>query len=134
MFSIARNAIDTVYRPQLSVPDLTDSQYIALMALAEKDGVSISALARTLGLRKPTLTPRLRRLEEKGLMSRETEGGNERQKNVTLRPAGLETLKGSGYVTEKVFAETGLTSDEAEQPIALGKKLVRAQVGAGSVE
>ena len=121
----ASNAIDELYRPRLSQHGLTYSQYIALMALAEEDGISISALARRLGVTKATMTPLLRRLDEKGLISRTVVEGNERQKNITLTEDGLKSLEGSCYVTEKVFAQTGLTLEEADLLISLCKKVVR---------
>lgn len=122
----ASNAIDKLYRPRLGEHDLTYSQYIALMALAEEDGISISALAQRMGVSKATMTPLLRRLDEKGLISRQMEDGNERQKNVSLTDAGRQTLEGSCYVTEKVFAKTGLSLEEAEQLISLCKKVVQS--------
>ncbi len=122
----ASNAIDKLYRPRLGAHDLTYSQYIALMALAEEDGISISALAQRMGVSKATMTPLLRRLDEKGLISRQMEDGNERQKNVSLTDAGRQTLEGSCYVTEKVFAKTGLSLEEAEQLISLCKKVVQS--------
>ncbi len=121
----ASNAIDKLYRPRLSEHDLTYSQYIALMALAEEDGISISALAQRMGVTKATMTPLLRRLDDRGLISRQMEDGNERQKNVTLTRAGREALEGSCYVTEKVFASTGLTLEEADMLISLCKKVVQ---------
>lgn len=123
----ASNAIDQLYRPRLSEHDLTYSQYIALMALAEEDGVSISSLARRMGVSAATMTPLLRRLDKKGLISRRLEHGNERQKVISLTVSGRQALEGSCYVTEKVFAETGLSLEEADTLISLCKKVVNAK-------
>ncbi len=121
----ASSAIDQLYRPLLSEHELTYSQYIVLMALAEEDGMSITELAHKMGVGKSTMTPLLRRLDENGLISRAFADGNERQKTVTLSKAGLESLQGSCYVTERVFAKTGLTLEEAEMLISLCKKVVQ---------
>ncbi len=121
----ASNAIDQLYRPLLSEHELTYSQYITLMALAEEDGISITALARRIGVGKATMTPLLRRLDEKGLISRAITEGNERQKIVKITDDGLQSLQGSCYVTEKVFANTGLTLEEADTLISLCKKVVQ---------
>ena len=77
----ASNAVGQQYQTLLKAQDLTYSQYLVLMALAEEDGVSISALAGRLEVTKATMTPLLRRLEDKGLLSREIQEGNERQKS-----------------------------------------------------
>lgn len=121
----ASHAIDQLYRPRLEAHDLTYSQYITLMALAEEDQISITALARRMGWTKATMTPLLRKLEEKALILRTVEPGNERQKTVSLTPSGLNALSGSCHVTDKVFAETGLTFDEAQTLIALCKRIAR---------
>ncbi len=121
----ASNAIDKLYRPRLSEHDLTYSQYIALMALAEEDGISISALAQRMGVTKATMTPLLRRLDDRGLISRQMEDGNERPPRSCCRWAGREALEGSCYVMQKVFAKTGLTLEEADMLISLCKKVVQ---------
>ena len=117
----ASSVIDQLYRPLLAEHDLTYSQYIALMTLAEKDGVSITALAQRMGLTKATMTPLLKRLEEKQLISRNMEDGNERQKRVLITDQGRSLLTESCYVTEQVFAKTGLTPSRAHDLIKLCK-------------
>ncbi|MCK0069652.1 MarR family winged helix-turn-helix transcriptional regulator [Kordiimonas laminariae] len=122
----ASNAIDQLYRPLLNEHGLTYTQYITLMALAEEDGITITELATKIGVGKATMTPLLRRLDDKGLISRTIPKGNERQKIVEITDAGLSSLEGSCYVTDKVFSETGLTDSEAVTLISLCKKLVKA--------
>ena len=121
----ASNAIDNLYRPRLAEHELTYSQYITLMSLANEDNVSITQLASRVGLGKATMTPLLRSLDEKGLVTRTTVAGNERQKVVVLTEAGLEALQGSCYVTENVFSLTGLTAKEADVLISLCKKIAK---------
>ena len=95
------------------------------MALAEEDGVSISALADRLEVTKATMTPLLRRLEDKGLLSREFQEGNERQKVVTLTKAGRSIWMKSCGVSSDVFAGTGLTKAEADEVVRLCAKITR---------
>ena len=121
----ASNAVGQQYQTLLKAQDLTYSQYLVLMALAEEDGVSISALAGRLEVTKATMTPLLRRLEDKGLLSREIQEGNERQKVVTLTKAGRNIWMKSCGVSSDVFAGTGLTKAEADEIVRLCAKITR---------
>lgn len=122
----ASNTIDQYYRPLLEEHDLTYAQYIVLMALAEKDNVSITSLANRLGLSKATMTPLLRRLEGRNLLRREMAEGDERQKFIHLTPEGRELWSESCKVTDKVFEKTKLTPDEAATLVALCKRITRS--------
>ena len=120
----AANTIDDLYRPLLAEHGLTYAQYIALMALAEEDGVSITHLANRLGVAKATMTPMLKRLEEKNLITRRMVRNNERQKSVTITNEGRALLSTSCQATELVFSRTGLTQAQADELIALCKMVV----------
>lgn len=122
----ASNALGQQYQTLLKAQDLTYSQYLVLMALAEEDGISISSLASRLEVSKATMTPLLRRLETKGLLSREIQEGNERQKVVTLTEAGRSIWIKSCGVSSEVFAGTGLTKTEADEVIRLCAKIARS--------
>ncbi len=117
----ASNRISDHYRPLLAAHDLTYAQYTALMALAEEDGVSITHLAGRLRVAKASMTPLLRRLEEKNLITRGMEDDNERQKSVRITDQGRALLGTSCHATELVFQQTGLTQQQADDLIALCK-------------
>ncbi len=121
----ASNAIDQMYRPLLEAYDLTYTQYIVLMALAERDDVSITELADRLGVSKATMTPLLRRLEDKKLLTRQIEDGNERQKRIKITPEGRAAFSDSCHVTDKVFSKTKLSPDQAGDLIALCKEITK---------
>lgn len=119
----ASNRISDLYRPLLAEHGLTYAQYTTLMALAEEDGVSITHLAKRLGVANATMTPLLRKLEDKSLVTREMDGESERQKSITITDAGRGLLARSCRATELVFARTGLTQKQADELIALCKKI-----------
>ncbi|WP_306141739.1 MarR family winged helix-turn-helix transcriptional regulator [Roseibium sp. MMSF_3412] len=119
----ASNRISDLYRPLLAEHGLTYAQYTTLMALAEEDGVSITHLATRLGVAKATMTPLLRKLEEKALITRKMDDESERQKSIRITEAGRELLSQSCHATEIVFATTGLTEKQANDLIALCKKV-----------
>jgi len=119
----ASNKITAIYRPLLEPLGLTYTQFIVLMALWEKDDISISALAKKAELSKATMTPLLKRLEQKGLIQRKLLPDNERQKAIVLTDAGHKLSQESGSITNNVFCATGLTFKEASSIITLCKKI-----------
>lgn len=122
----ASNRITAVYRPLLEPLGLTYTQFVVLMALWEEDNISISRLAGRAGLSKATMTPLLKRLEQKGLIRRNVLPDNERQKAIVLTDAGRKLSRKSGDITSKVFCATGLTMQEATNMIRLCKRITTA--------
>lgn len=76
------------YKPFLSEFDLTYTQYIVMMVLWERREVNVKELGDCLYLDSGTLTPLLKRLEQKGLLSRERSREDERSLIVRITEAG----------------------------------------------
>jgi DNA-binding MarR family transcriptional regulator len=81
-------AMTKLYKPWLDDLGLTYPQYIAMLALWEQDGVSVSQLGERLFLDSGTLTPLLKRLEAAGLLTRVRAVDDERRVLVRLTAAG----------------------------------------------
>lgn len=121
----ASNHLTAIYRPLLESLNLTYTQFIVLMALWEKDNVSISFLAKKAGLTKATMTPLLKRLEQKALIQRQIVDGNERQKNISLTDAGRALSVEGEKATQQAFCASGFTEGQAEEMISLCHLLTR---------
>ena len=80
------------YKPFLDEIDLTYTQYIAMMLLWEKKCMTVKEMGEYLYLDSGTLTPLLKKLESKGLLTRVRSTVDERNLNVTITQAG-EALK-----------------------------------------
>ncbi|MCR5799237.1 MAG: MarR family transcriptional regulator [Lachnospiraceae bacterium] len=80
------------YTPFLSKLDLTYTQYITMMVMWEEKKVVTRHLKERLYLDSGTLTPVLKRLEEKGFITKERSKKDARDLIVTITPAG-EKLK-----------------------------------------
>ena len=80
------------YKPFLDEIDLTYTQYIAMMVLWEEKEINVKALGKRLYLDSGTLTPLLKRLEQKKLISRQRDSKDERNLIVRLTAEG-ERLK-----------------------------------------
>ena len=80
------------YKPFLDEIDLTDTQYITMMVLWEQKSINVKTLGTLLYLDSGTLTPLLKKLEAKGLVTRCRSTEDERSLIITLTAAG-EALK-----------------------------------------
>ena len=121
----ASNRLTSIYRPLLDPLDLTYTQFIVLMALWEEDDITISKLAKRVGLSKATMTPLLKNLESKGLVNRVIPVENERQKNIILTDRGRQTSEKSEEITERAFCSTNLTKIQAAEIIKLCNTIVK---------
>ena len=83
-------AMTKLYKPLLDGLGLTYPQYLALLVLWEKDGVTVSELGERLGLDSGTLTPLLKRLETAGLVSRLRDAADERRVLIRLTADGRQ--------------------------------------------
>lgn len=81
-------AMTKLYRPLLDELGLTYPQYLAMLVLWERDGVTVSELGERLFLDSGTLTPLLKRLEGAGLVARIRDVRDERRVHVSLTAAG----------------------------------------------
>jgi DNA-binding MarR family transcriptional regulator len=81
-------AMTKVYKPLLDELGLTYPQYLAMLALWEHDGATVSELGQRLRLDSGTLTPLLKRLEAAGLIVRIRAVEDERRVHITLTAAG----------------------------------------------
>ena len=91
LYACAREVIRQ-YKPFLDEIDLTYTQYIAMMVLWEDGAMSVKELGERLLLDSGTLTPLLKKMEAKGLITRTRSADDERVLVVALTPAG-ETLR-----------------------------------------
>lgn len=76
------------YTPYFKELGLTYTQYIVFMVLWEKDEVTVGDICRRLYLDSGTLTPLLKKMEEKGWLQRTRSRQDERIVIVTLTEEG----------------------------------------------
>lgn len=81
-------AMTKLYKPWLDDLGLTYPQYLAMLALWEEDGLSVSQLGERLRLDSGTLTPLLKRMEAAGWLTRLRATDDERRVHVSLTTAG----------------------------------------------
>lgn len=106
----ANLAYGRAYRPILDELGITYTQWIIIVALWETDNQTVGGLGEKLFLESNTLTPILKKLEERGYVSRRRDPADERQVLVTLTEAG-RALRNKG-IQRNLVAATGLTPEE----------------------
>ncbi len=84
----ASRALIRAYGPLLEPLGLTYPQYLVLLALWEDDHLSVSQLGERLALDSGTLTPLLKRLEQRGVVERRRGEDDERVVRISLTTAG----------------------------------------------
>jgi DNA-binding MarR family transcriptional regulator len=95
---------------------IRSSEYIFLVNLYEKDGVSQETLSRNLYINKAATARAIGRLEKLGLVRRTRDAADARAYAVTLTPEGMK-LKGVIQELLRRWRETleaGLTEEECE--------------------
>lgn len=112
------------YKPFLDQIDLTYTQYITMMILWEKYSVTAKELGDCLYLDSGTLTPLLKKLENKGLVSRKRSEEDERSLVVTLTEKGLKLRDEALFVPAELSKCVNLEPEEALQLYHLLYKLL----------
>ncbi|BES65578.1 organic hydroperoxide resistance transcriptional regulator OhrR [Gottschalkiaceae bacterium SANA] len=107
------------YKPLLDPLGLTYTGYITLLALWEKDNVTIKSLGERLHLDSGTLTPLLKKLEAKGLLIRERRSDDERNVYITLTENGHSLKKDSADVPRQLISSSSFDDESTLQLINL---------------
>ena len=109
LYAASREVIKK-YKPFLDELDLTYTQYITMMILWDKHAATAKELGDLLYLDSGTLTPLLKKLESKGLVSRKRSDEDERNLVVTLTESGAalrdEALHVPGEMAKCVILDT----------------------------
>lgn len=103
------------YKPFLDEIDLTYTQYIVMMVLWERKVVTVKELGKVLYLDSGTLTPLLKKLELKGLISRNRSAEDERNLMVSITDAGEKLKEEAVNVPQKIVGCMSLEAEEAMQ-------------------
>jgi len=111
----ANSAFNRAYKPILDAIGLTYPQYIAMVALWQKDDQTVGEIGQSLLLESNTLTPLLKRLEAAGLVRRQRNARDERQVRVALTDRGRALRQEAQRVPAAIAAASGLAPDSAVQ-------------------
>ncbi|MBD2762148.1 MarR family transcriptional regulator [Kocuria sp. cx-116] len=101
----ASHAVVRAYKTELDRLGLTYPQYLAMLALWQTDHpLGVGQLGDLLGLDSGTLTPVLRRLEQRGLVVRRRDEHDERRRLIGLTDDGRDLRALAQKVPETIAA------------------------------
>ena len=112
------------YKPYLDEIDLTYTQYITMMVFWEHKEMNVKELGAYLFLDSGTLTPVLKKLEQKGYITRKRSETDERVLNVAITQAGEALKEKAVEIPAKVGGCVKLDEAEAMQLYVLLRKLL----------
>jgi DNA-binding MarR family transcriptional regulator len=101
------------YTPYFKELGLTYTQYIVFMVLWEKDEVTVGDICRRLYLDSGTLTPLLKKMEEKGWLQRTRSRQDERIVIVTLTEEGRKMKERCQSIPASISKCIHLSPDDA---------------------
>lgn len=112
LYAASREVIKK-YKPYLDEIGLTYTQYIVLMVLWEENNINVKALGEKLFLDSGTLTPLLKKLEQKGYIERKRSNNDERNLLVSITKEGIKLKNQAKEIPSKVGGCVNLTKEEA---------------------
>lgn len=101
------------YTPLLEKLDLTYTQYIVMMVMWDKKQINVKSLGEKIFLDSGTLTPLLKKLENKGYISRHRQKEDERNVIISIEEKGIQLKKKAKNIPEEIGKCVNLTEEEA---------------------
>ena len=119
LYSAARQVVKA-YRPKLEELGLTHPQYLVLLVLwswaaNREQRPTVKALGDRLALDSGTITPLLKRLESRGLVTRRRSVDDEREVFLTLTAAGIALKKKAKQIPISLLAQSPVALHELIQ-------------------
>ncbi|MCR4887707.1 MAG: MarR family transcriptional regulator [Ruminococcus sp.] len=112
LYAASREIVNR-YKTALDNIGLTYTQYITMLVMWEHKCISVRDMGKLLYLDSGTLTPVLKKLEQKGLVLRKRDSSDERLLNVTLTDEGLALREKAVDVPQQVKCTLNLSQEEA---------------------
>lgn len=111
LYAAAKEVV-RLYTPHLTALDLTYTQYIAMMLVWDREDIAVKELGERLYLDTGTLTPLLRKLERKGLVTLQRDGQDRRSVVVRATRAGMALRERALDIPRRVGACLPLEMEE----------------------
>lgn len=99
----ASRLITKIYAPYLNALDITYPQYLVLLVLWEHKSQTVNEIGERLILESNTLTPLLKRMEQKDLIHRTRSKADERSVIITISDKGDKLRNQAATIPEKLI-------------------------------
>lgn len=107
--------ITKAYQPLLDALGVTYPQYLVMMLLWEHESLTVKELGEKLLLDSGTLTPLLKRMEQRGWLSRRRATHDERSVVATLLPAGRQLEQQAQEIPTKIGTCLDMTREQINE-------------------
>ena len=114
LFYVSSKEIIKKYTDYLKEYGLTYTGYIVLMAIEDDEKLNIKKLGERVFLDSGTLTPLLKKLEEKNYVIRTREEQDERNLQISLTERGKDIQNVLSDISQSVFNEFNITQEETQ--------------------
>jgi MarR family transcriptional regulator, organic hydroperoxide resistance regulator len=104
--------ITKLYRNLLEDLDMTYPQYLVMLLLWEKDGMTVKEIGKRLFLDSGTLTPMLKRMEANGIIKRRRSTEDERSVIISLTKKGEQLKQKAECIPSKLVEDMSLDHEE----------------------
>ena len=121
-FYAVSRLIIRAYQEDLDRLGITYPQYLVLMVLWEKDGISVNEIAEKLILNTNTVTPLLKRMEAMQLITRTPSTMDQRKIIIQLTDQGLAMRESAAEIPLKLMNKLNLEVSDAQIAEALHLK------------
>ncbi|PTG56990.1 MarR family winged helix-turn-helix transcriptional regulator [Staphylococcus chromogenes] len=125
LFYVASKEVIKKYATHLKSYDLTYTSYITLKSIQPDEVVNIKTLGNRIYLNSGTLTPLIKKLDQKGLVQKVRDEDDERNLNISLTNEGLKVQHYLHEVTEEVYKELNFEGDDMEQLISILERFIK---------
>lgn len=114
LYAASREVIK-LYKPILDKHNLTYTQYVAMLVLWEEEKMTVKEIGQRLHLDSGTLTPLLKKLEHRGLITRHRDLNDDRVVIVNLTEEGFKLKSEILDVPGEVFCKMNISNKKAEE-------------------
>lgn len=121
----ASNALIRAYKPLLKELDLTYLQYMTMMVLWQSSPITVKQLGDKLHLDSGTLTPLLKRLQDKGMVNKVRSEKDERKVFLHLTEQGIKLKAKAKSVPHALMCKVNMSVEQALQLKALSDLLLK---------
>lgn len=112
------------YKPFLDELDLTYTQYITMLVMWEHKQLNVKEIGSYLYLDSGTLTPLLKKLEDKGYIVRTRSKADERNLSVTLTKEGIALREKAASIPDKLSSCVNFSQEDSLKLYELLYKLL----------
>jgi MarR family transcriptional regulator, organic hydroperoxide resistance regulator len=114
LYALSRQ-ITNLYRPLLEALELTYPQYLVMLLLWEHQQLSVKAIGEQLRLDSGTLTPLLKRLEKRGLLTRTRDQQDERLVQIGITSQGEELKAKAEHIPIALSQQVPISLEEGQR-------------------